>query len=74
MPKLPVVSGKKVVKVLTKIGFFMDHQTGSHIIMRKEGEKSLTISVPKHEEMKTGTLRTLIKQTGLTVDEFLKRL
>ncbi len=74
MPKLPVISGIKAVKALKRVGFSVDHQTGSHIIMRKEGSKPVTISVPKHKEMKAGTLRILIKQVGLTVDEFLKLL
>ncbi|MHB1708579.1 MAG: type II toxin-antitoxin system HicA family toxin [Thermoplasmataceae archaeon] len=74
MPKLPVISGIKAVKALTRAGFFIDHQTGSHIIMRKEGNKPVTISVPKHKEMKMGTLRIMIKQAGLTVEEFLKLL
>jgi predicted RNA binding protein YcfA (HicA-like mRNA interferase family) len=74
MPKLPVISGIKAVKALTRVGFSIDHQTGSHIIMRKDGSKSVTISVPKHKEMKAGTLRILIKQAGLTVDDFLKLL
>ncbi len=74
MPKLPVISGIKAVKALTKVGFFIDHQTGSHIILRKDGNKPVTISVPKHKEMKTGTLKAMIKQAGLTVEEFLKLL
>ena len=74
MSKLPVISGIKAVKALTRVGFSIDHQTGSHIIMRKEGSKPVTISVPKHKEMKAGTLRILIKQAGLTVEEFLKLL
>ena len=74
MPKLPVISGIKAVKALTRVGFSIDHQTGSHIIMRKDGSKSVTISVPKHKEMKAGTLRILIKQAGLTVDDFVKLL
>ncbi|MGC8562938.1 MAG: type II toxin-antitoxin system HicA family toxin [Thermoplasmata archaeon] len=70
MPKLPIVSGSEVVKALTKIGFFIDHQTGSHVIMRREGEKILTITVPQHRELKKGTLRAIIRQSGLTAEEF----
>ncbi|MCW6158950.1 MAG: type II toxin-antitoxin system HicA family toxin [Thermoplasmatales archaeon] len=70
MPKLPVVSGSEVVKALTKIGFFIDHQTGSHVIMRRDGEKVLTITVPQHRELKKGTLRAIIRQSGLTAEEF----
>ena len=74
MPKPSVISDINAVKALTRVGFSIDHQTGSHIIMRKDGSKSVTISVPKHKEMKAGTLRILIKQAGLTVEEFLKLL
>ena len=56
MSKLPVISDIKAVKALTRVGFSIDHQTGSHIIMRKEGSKPVTISVPKHKEMKAGSL------------------
>ena len=70
MPKLPAVSGSDVVKALTKIGFFIDHQTGSHVIMRREGEKALTITVPQHRELKKGTLKAIIRQSGLTAEEF----
>ena len=65
MPKLPVISRIKAVKAPTKVGFFIDHQTGSHIIMRKDRNKPVTISVSKHKEMKTGTLRAMMKQRVL---------
>ncbi len=71
MPKLPVLSGKKVAKALSRVGFLVDHQTGSHIIMRCEGKSTLTVSVPNHRELKPGTLRGIIRQAGLTVEEFV---
>ncbi len=73
MPKLPVLSGSDVVKALTRIGFSIDHQTGSHMILRKENP-ALTVSVPNHKELKTGTLRSIIKQARLTIDEFTRLL
>ena len=69
MPKLPVISGREVVKILKKVGYEVDHQTGSHIVLRhKETYKRLT--VPDHKEISRGTLRAIIKQAGLTRDEF----
>ena len=71
MPKLPIVSGKELVKILGKIGYEIDHQTGSHIILRhRETHKRLT--VPDHKEISRGTLRAIIKQAGLTREDFEK--
>jgi len=70
--KLPVVSGIKVVKALTKVGYELDHQTGSHMILRKREPPHLRITVPNHKEIAKGTLRAIIKQAGLTREEFLK--
>ena len=74
MPKLSVLSGTDVVKALTGTGFFIDHQTGSHIIMRHEGKLVRTLSVPKHRELKLGTHRGIIKLADMTVEEFIKLL
>ena len=56
MPKLPVVSGIKVVKALSKIGYEIDHQTGSHIILRNKQEPHRRLTVPNHNEIAKGTL------------------
>ncbi|NIA11288.1 MAG: addiction module toxin, HicA family [Nitrospiraceae bacterium] len=74
MPKLPVLSGKDVVKVLSKIGYKIDHQTGSHIILRHEESPHRRITVPDHREIAKGTLRAIIKQAGLTLEEFIRLL
>ncbi len=74
MPKLPTLSGIKVVKVLTRSGFSIDQQIRSHIILRHEGSPVRTVSVPKHKELKIGTLKGIIKQSGLTVEEFVELL
>jgi len=72
--RLPRVSGKEVVKALKKIGYEIDHQTGSHIILRHSTPPHRRITVPNHKELAKGTLRALIRQAGLTVEEFLELL
>ena len=69
MSKLPVVSGAECIKVLEKIEFKIVRQHGSHIILVKEQPKT-TIIVPNHKELDRGTLRAIIRQADLTVDEF----
>ena len=70
MPKLPVISGLKAVKAFAKIGYKVDHQTGSHLILRKKEEPYRRLTIPNHKELAKGTLRAIIKQSGLTVEEF----
>jgi predicted RNA binding protein YcfA (HicA-like mRNA interferase family) len=67
---LPVVSGRDAVRAFGKIGFAVDHQSGSHIILRQNDSPHRRLSVPDHKELATGTLRSLIRNAGLTVDEF----
>lgn len=74
MPKLPIISGLKAVKALSKIGYEIDHQTGSHLILRNKEEPHRRLTVPNHKELAKGTLRKLIKQAGLTVEEFVNLL
>ncbi len=74
MPKLPVVSGKEVVKAFSKVGYEVDHQTGSHIILRNKNPPFRRLTVPNHPEIAKGTLRAIIRQAGITIEEFLKLL
>lgn len=67
---LPVMSGSEVVRVFESLGWEAVRQTGSHIIMTKD-EELITLSVPDHREVAKGTLRSLIRTAGLTVDEFV---
>ena len=67
---LPVLSGRKVVRVFIKFGWRVTRQSSSHIIMVKQGEM-VTLSVPDHREVAKGTLRSLIRSAGLTVKEFV---
>ena len=70
MSKLPVISGRKLCEVLAKIGYFIDHQTGSHIILRQQTPPYRRLTVPDHKEIAKGTLRAIIRQAGLTLNEF----
>jgi predicted RNA binding protein YcfA (HicA-like mRNA interferase family) len=69
---LPACSGQQAVKAFSRIGYQIDHQTGSHIILRHPNRRRLT--VPDHRELAKGTLRSLIREAGLTKEQFLQLL
>ena len=71
MPPLPNLSGKAVVKAFERDGWEKARQRGSHIVMVKDGSMA-TLSVPDHKEVAKGTLRSLIRASGLSVDEFIE--
>ncbi len=71
MPALPVVGGRMIVRAFEKDGWRMVRQRGSHMIMVKDGSMT-TLSVPDHKEVARGTLCSLIRHSGLTVEEFLE--
>lgn len=68
MSRLPVCSGADAVNAFRKLGYEVDHQTGSHIILRRPTGRRL--SVPNHRELAKGTLRALIREAGLTKEQF----
>ena len=68
---LPVLSGRGVVRIFEKFGWQFVRQSSSHMIMAKDGEIA-TLSIPDHREVAKGTLRSLIRTAGLTVQEFVK--
>ena len=66
--KLPVLKPKEAVKLLLSVGFIKQRQTGSHLILMKNRR---IVVVPIHvKDLKRGVLKSIIKQTGLTVEEF----
>ncbi len=69
MPALPSLSGEDAVLTFKRLGWNVARRRGSHIILTKEGEMA-TLSVPDHKTVAKGTLRSLIRAAGLTVDEF----
>jgi predicted RNA binding protein YcfA (HicA-like mRNA interferase family) len=70
MATLPILSGRDVVGMFGKDGWQMVRQRGSHMILVKTG-MTVTLSVPDHREVAKGTLRSLIRSSGLTADEFV---
>lgn len=72
--KLPVVSGAEAVKAFGKVGYEVNEQHGSHIILRRAEPPHRRLSIPNHTELAKGTLRALIREAGLTVDEFARLL
>ena len=71
VPKLPSVSGKKIIRSLNKIGFIIVRQKGSHVFMQK-GEE--TVTVPLHDPVKKTTLKSILDQSGVSLDELLEHL
>ena len=77
MPKLPRTSGVEAVRILERLGFIRDRQTGSHVVLKKQifaeevrvGE--IVCVVPLHRELKIGTLTGVLKQAQVSVEEFL---
>jgi len=67
---LPCISGRQAVIALAKLGYEKDRQKGSHIILRQTVAPHRRLTVPDHKELAKGTLRVIIKQAGLTVEEF----
>jgi predicted RNA binding protein YcfA (HicA-like mRNA interferase family) len=71
LPKLPVLSGQEVRRVLEAHGFQLVRQRGSHMVMQRMLEGgTITVPVPDHAELRTGTLRSIIRQSGLAVEDF----
>ena len=71
MPSLRNLSGQEVAKILSKAGFRPVRQKGSHLILVKDTPQGKTgCVVPLHKELKIGTLKSILKQAKISVDEF----
>jgi len=73
MSKLPRIFGRKCIKTLERAGFQVLRQRGSHIILRRDFPFAEVV-VPNHKELDRGTLRSIIRQAGFSVDEFVNWL
>jgi predicted RNA binding protein YcfA (HicA-like mRNA interferase family) len=73
MSQLPRVSGRECVKALGKVGFRFRRQEGSHIVLRRD-DPFCQVIVPDHRELDRGTLRAVIRQAGLDVNQFVALL
>lgn len=69
MSGLPVLSGRQLVKALGKAGFAVDRQRGSHIILRQDGPPYRRLTIPDHATLAKGTLRAIIREAGMTIDD-----
>jgi predicted RNA binding protein YcfA (HicA-like mRNA interferase family) len=69
MTRLPVVSGRECVRALERAGFSVRRHEGSHIILRRDSPFAQVV-VPDHKELDRGTLRAILRQAGLSVDQF----
>lgn len=68
MPKLPVLSGKELIRIIEKGGFQVVRQKGSHVSLQKGANKTV---VPLHDELAKGTLLGILKQCGLSKEELI---
>ena len=71
MHKLPSVSGKKTIRSLNKMGFIIIRQRGTHVFMQRE---ETSITVPLHNPIKKSTLKSVLNQAGVSLEEFLEHL
>ena len=75
MAKLPIVKPKQVIAALQRADFFIDHQTGSHARLIHQTESHRRVSVPMHnKDLKKGTLKNILRQAEVSVEEFIKLL
>lgn len=74
MSLLPRVSGRAAVAAFRRLGYEIDRQRGSHIILRHREPPFRRLTVPDHREVAKGTLRALIREAGISVDEFAELL
>jgi predicted RNA binding protein YcfA (HicA-like mRNA interferase family) len=75
MPKLPSVSGERVVRALKRAGFVELRQKGSHVSLEKRAnDKTFKTVVPMHSQLAKGTLSDILKQCGLSLEECLNLL
>lgn len=75
MPKLKRISGEEAISRLEELGFQRVRQRGSHVVLKKlSGDEEIGCVVPLHKELAIGTLRGILRQAKLTVEEFMKDL
>jgi predicted RNA binding protein YcfA (HicA-like mRNA interferase family) len=73
LSKLPTVSGRQIVKILGKIGFAIVGRKGSHVRMKRHrGKEILIVIVPMHPELAKGTLKSVLRQANLTVEDLIR--
>ncbi len=75
MPKMPRISGKEMLKILSLFGFEVIRQKGSHVVLKKQTKNDeLGTVVPMHKELAEGTIRGILKQAKISIEDFLKAI
>lgn len=70
--KLPALTPQEVIRKLRKAGFYIDHQTGSHVVIyNSERKRRVTVAFHR-KDLKPKTLKSIIRQSGLSLEQFLK--
>jgi predicted RNA binding protein YcfA (HicA-like mRNA interferase family) len=74
-PALPVLKPRRIVRALERAGFYIHHATGSHVQLKHPDKPGLRVTIPYHSiDVPPGTLNSIIRQTGLSREQFLKLL
>lgn len=74
MPRIGSLKPRKVISTLVRMGFFIDHQSGSHVVLYHNETRRRAV-VPKHiRDVRQGTLYALLREAGIPVDDFIKAL
>jgi len=75
MPPLPVIKPGQAIKALKKAGFYIHHQTGSHVRMLHKTKPELRLTIPSHnKDIPKGTLANILRQANITIEEFINYL
>lgn len=74
MPRLPVVAGRELVRAFEKLGYVLDRQKGSHMVLREAAPPHRRLVIPDHKEIAKGTLRSILRQAGVDVEELVRHL
>ena len=74
MPKLPVIKAKDLIKILNKIGFLEHRQKGSHLILKHNDGRRVIVAIHTSKDIPVGTLKAILKDMKLSVDDLSKHL
>lgn len=74
MPRLPVVTGRELARAFGKLGYVLDRQKGSHMVLRRGEPPYRRLVIPDHKEIAKGTLRAILRQAGVDVEELMRLL
>lgn len=71
MPELPILSGDEAIRIFKILGFYQARQKGSHVVLRRDDKGCV---IPRHKELAIGTLRSALRQAGISTAEFINAL